>query len=109
MKKNKLFIILAVLFALSLAVPYVSVQAQLDSPPTNIDVVGVLNKVAQLLMNIAVPIAIIMVIVAGFYFMTAQGEPGKIETAKKMILWTLIGMAVVLLAEAMVAFVKSSI
>ena len=109
MKKNKLFIILAVLFALSSAAPYVSAQASLDSPPTNIDVVGVLNKVAQLLINIAAPIAIIMVIVAGFYFMTAQGEPGKIEIAKKMILWTLIGMAVVLLAEAMVSFIKSSI
>jgi hypothetical protein len=109
MKKNKLFIILTTLFILALAAPYISAQTPLDSPNPDINVVGVLTKVAGLLTDIAVPIAIIMVIIAGFYFMTAQGEPGKIEIAKKMILWTLIGMAVVLLADVIVAFVRESI
>jgi len=108
MKKNKLFIILIALFVLALATPYVSAQTPLESPP-DIDPIAALNKVAGLLTDIAVPIAIIMIIIAGFYFMTAQGEPGKIETAKKMIFWTLIGMAVVLLADVVVAFVRESI
>ena len=35
-------------------------------------------------------IAPIMIIVAGFYFITAAGDPEKIMTAKKMVLWVLI-------------------
>lgn len=109
MKKNKLLSILAILFVLALAAPFISAQTPLDSPRTDINPVAVLNNVADLLINIATPIAIIMVVVAGFYFMTAQGEPGKIELAKKMLLWTLIGMAVVLMAKGVVTFLKSFI
>lgn len=98
---KKLFAI----FLISIIALPVLAQTPLSSPPSNINVVGVLNKIGVLLISIAAPIAVIMVIVSGFYFMTAQGDPGKIDTAKKMLLWTLIGMAVVLMANAVVAMV----
>lgn len=109
MKKNKLFAILSVLFIFALSAQCIYAQDPLQSPPSNIDVIGVLNKIANLLIEIATPIAIIMVIVAGFYFITAQGDPGKIEKARTMILWVLIGMAVVLLAKATISFVVSMV
>lgn len=105
--KNKFFIFLAGLFVFNMAFSFVFAQTPLQTPPPNIDVVGVLNKVANLLIEFATPIAIIMVVVAGFYFITAQGDPNKIETAKKMVLWALIGMAVVYLAKATIIFVKT--
>ncbi len=81
-------------------------QTTLSSPPTNIDVVAILGRVGDLLIGFAVPIATIMVIVSGFYFMTAQGDPGKIDKAKSVLLWALIGMAVVLLAKAAISLVQ---
>jgi len=47
-----------------------------------------------------------MIIVAGFYFITATGDPAKIDTAKKIILWTLIGLLVVISAKGLIALFK---
>jgi len=100
--KKYLFSILVI----SLVALPVLAATELVSPPDSINIVGVFKAIGTLLMSIAIPIAIIMVIVAGFYFMTAQGDPGKIDTAKKMLLWTLIGTAVVLMAEGVVVMVE---
>ena len=51
-------------------------------------------------------IAVIMFIVAGFHFVTATGEPEKVETAKKIILWTLIGLLVLFCAKGLVVLFK---
>lgn len=53
-----------------------------------------------------VGIAPIMIIVAGFYFVTAAGDPEKINTAKKMILWTLVGLLIILSAGGLITFIK---
>lgn len=51
---------------------------------------------------LAIVISPIMIIIAGFYFITAMGEPEKINAAKKIILWTLIGLLVVICAKGIV-------
>ncbi len=42
--------------------------------------------------------SIIMIIVSGFLFVTAQGDPSKISTAKKSLLWAIVGIIVGLLS-----------
>ena len=42
--------------------------------------------------------AIIMFIVAGFIFLTASGEAGKVKTAKDAVLWGIIGIIVAILS-----------
>ena len=37
-----------------------------------------------------------MFIFAGFLFLTANGEPGKVALAKKAVLWATVGIAVAL-------------
>ena len=59
---------------------------------------------ASLLRNVVMPIAAVLVVLfiiyAGFTFLTAQGNPKKIEDAKQRILWALIGAGILLGAEA---------
>jgi len=62
-----------------------------------------LNAVINFLFYLTIGIAPIMIIVAGFYFVTAQGKPEKINTAKKIILWILIGLLVVIGAKGLIA------
>lgn len=45
---------------------------------------------------IAKPIIVIMIIYSGFLFIKAQGKPEDLTTARKAIMWTLIGAAVIL-------------
>ena len=52
------------------------------------------------------PIAVIMILVAGFYFITAAGDPEKVNTAKRIILWTLIGLLVIFCAKGLITLFK---
>ena len=54
-------------------------------------------------------VAAIMLIVAGFYFVTAAGDPEKIQKAKKIILWTLIGLLVLFCAKGLVMLLEQVI
>ncbi|MFA4871486.1 MAG: LamG-like jellyroll fold domain-containing protein [Patescibacteria group bacterium] len=50
-------------------------------------------------------VAVILIIYAGFLWMTAGGDEKKIETAKKIILGAVIGLIIILSAFAIVSFV----
>ncbi len=52
---------------------------------------------------------VIMLLVAAYKFITASGDGEKIETAREMIKYALIGVAVMLLAGGVVAIVQSFI
>ena len=57
------------------------------------------RDVANRLLNIVVwplffALSVIMFIVAGFLYLTARGEPGKIQTANKAIIYAIVGIAV---------------
>lgn len=54
-------------------------------------------------------VAVIMVIIGGFTYMTSQGDPGKTKKAKDTILYGIIGLIIALLAFAIVNFVLANI
>jgi len=54
-------------------------------------------------------IAVIIVLMGGFKWMTAGGNDEKVQEAKKMLIAGVIGMAIILSAYAITTFVVSSI
>jgi len=75
----------------------------IDNPLAADSFAELIDGIINIIFYLAIAIAPIMFIVAGFYFITAAGEPEKIQTAKKMILWTLIGLLVVMSAKGIIA------
>lgn len=66
--------------------------------------------VAVNLLSVMVGIAaIIMLIVSGLRFITSSGEAAKVTSAKNGIVYALIGIAVVVLAQFIVRFVFNSL
>ena len=59
--------------------------------------------------GIAGAVALIFVVYGGIAYITSSGDPGKVKKAKDIILYALIGLVVVALAEAITAFVFSRI
>ena len=51
-------------------------------------------------------LVIIMFIWVGILFLSAQGDPAKISTARKALIWVIVGIAVVLLANTIFGYVK---
>jgi hypothetical protein len=52
--------------------------------------------VDDILMPIGGVVAVVMIMYAGFLFVTAGGEPGQITKAKDALLWGVIGAAILL-------------
>jgi len=49
-------------------------------------------------------VAVIMVMIGGFKFITAQGDANQVASARNTILYAIVGLAVAALAETIVKF-----
>ena len=62
-----------------------------------------LSAVAGFLLVIAIPIATIMIIVGAFQILTSGGNPEKVTTGKKTILYAAVGIAIIALFRVLMA------
>lgn len=67
----------------------------------------IIPKVLSSLIDIAVPIGAIAIIYGAFQMLTAGGDPEKFTKGRKTITYAAIGVAVIILANAIIAVVKS--
>ncbi len=65
-------------------------------------------NILQLVLGLLALIAVIMVIIGGFTWLTAGGNEEKVDKAKKIISAAVIGLIIVLLAWAVVIFVANT-
>jgi len=66
------------------------------------------NKVGTIIkavLGIVGIIAVIVIIIASIFYITSQGDPGKISRAKSAILFAAIGLVISLLSFAIVSFI----
>ncbi len=66
---------------------------------------GILYKVAAILSIIAAIGAVIVIIIAGLMYVTSAGDANKAGSARKAIIGAVIGLVVIGLANAFIAFV----
>jgi len=71
------------------------------------DLVDLINNVGNWIFTILLAIAAIFLVVAGFMFVTAGGNPENTTKARQMLINALIGVAVALGAKGLVAVVTS--
>jgi drug/metabolite transporter (DMT)-like permease len=72
-----------------------------------LDFMAVLESIANWLWAGLLVIAAIFIIIAGYFFVTAMGDPDKVATARQFVLYALIGVLVGFLAKALVLFVDT--
>lgn len=66
----------------------------------------VLINLLSLIIGIA---AVVMIIVGGFKFITSGGDASKVASAKGTLIYALVGLAVVVLAQMIVRFVLTNL
>jgi len=55
-----------------------------------------IEKAIDIVLTIGIPIVVLAIIYSGFLFIQAQGNPEKLKTAKKTLLFTIIGATLLL-------------
>ncbi|MEA3344363.1 MAG: hypothetical protein U9Q16_01655 [Patescibacteria group bacterium] len=79
----------------------------LKEVPPDLDIMDLLQTLANWLLTILLIVAAIFIIIAGFYFVTAMGDPAKVATARQFVLYALIGVAVGLASKGLVLLIES--
>lgn len=123
MKKLKLFITsLVALFSLSPAFAPVAVLAQANqincgiegdfskecennAPTEDTTVTDTVQNAIRLFQVVVGLIAVFMIIFGGLKYITSGGNDGGIKSAKNTLLYAVVGLVIVLIAEGVVRFV----
>ena len=66
----------------------------------------ILLTVLNIVWVVAVTAVIIMFVLAGFKFLTAQGDPSKLEEARRAVIWGILGGIVIILSFSIVMIIK---
>jgi len=69
----------------------------------------IVNSIERALWIVFGGIAVVMFVVAGILFLTAQGTPEKVQAARSAFIWGVAGVVVGIVAYSIVAIVSSVI
>jgi len=67
-------------------------------------VTSTIKLALEILSIVAGVIAVVMILIAGVKFVTSQGDPGKVASARTTVIYAVIGLIVVALAQSIIFF-----
>lgn len=105
---NKKYIFLLSFFTFLFATSIVLAQDPFVAPKE--DVFGfnlgyIMGNIADMVWYVFAGLAIIMFLIAGIKFLTAQGDVKKVSEARQAVIWGIVGVIVGLLAGGIINFV----
>jgi hypothetical protein len=81
-----------------------------NNGPNGVDQVNrILRKIVNFLSALVGVVAVIMIIIGGFRYITSGGNDTSVTSAKNTILYAIIGLIIVALAQVLVRFVLDKI
>lgn len=98
-------LVLAALFMTSLGA--MAQAPEFPSPTKSDEFLKILMGIAKYITKFGTPIAALFLILSGFMFVSAQGNKEKLKTARTMLIWTLVGTAIVVGAWPIAEMVKN--
>lgn len=108
---KKIYLLIFILFLLGLSQQALADEGacpagQICNPLNSGTIPELIDKIGGFIYWIAIIVAPLMIIIAGFYFLTAAGNPNRIATAKNIILWTVVGLVIVLFSKGLISLIK---
>lgn len=71
------------------------------------DVLSIINNAATWLFGILAAIAVVLLIYAAFLFLTSGGEEERVKTARKYVVYALIGLGIGIVAKGIISLIFS--
>ncbi len=98
--------------ALLLAMPLAAMAFTPGNVPNQvpgITINGLIDIMFGILWPVFIAFAIVMFLLAGIQFFTAQGDADKVNSARNFVLWGVVGMVVALLAFSLPFIVRNTL
>ncbi len=80
----------------------------LPDPTVEGDLASIIKRVLTWALGFAVVVAVIIIIAAGYMYITAAGDENKIKKATTTLTWAVIGLIVAFIALLLVQFVMKN-
>ncbi len=71
------------------------------------DFTSLVKIIAQWLFNLAIPIAVAMIVYSGILFLTSGGDTGKVTKARDVLKYAVIGLAIILIGSGFITLIQS--
>lgn len=68
-----------------------------------------LQQVLNIVFGVSASIALLLIVISGFRYIVANGDPNSTASAKRGILYAVVGLVVVMAAYSIVAFVVKGV
>ena len=78
-----------------------------ESPTTTVD--GIIKTVIDIFSLVVGVVSVIMIIIGGLKYITSGGDSGNVTGAKNTILYAVVGLVIVALAQVIVRFVLNTV
>lgn len=114
--KNFSLFFLFILTILAISWPLFRIQADLPpaeepttipNPLTAETFTELIDSIAGWIVIIAIPLATLGFLWAGFLFMTAGGNEERVKKAKNTLIWVAVGLAICLIGKGLTSVIKS--
>lgn len=107
MRIYKAIIISFLLFFCSLAPNLVLAEGITITNPLAFDTIeDLIIGLITFLWRIATAVTPLMIVIGGFYFVTSAGNPQQVTTGKKIILYTIIGYAIISISRGLIWVIR---
>ena len=91
---------------LTLPIGATAAVIEIQNPLTAPDFETIVANLIDFVFKIAIVLAPLMIIIGAALFITSAGNLQQVDRAKKIIIYTVIGFAIVLLAKGILAMIK---
>ena len=71
------------------------------------DIILMLENIGDWIFFAGLLIVPVMLIIGGIMLLTAGGDPTKVATARKLFMWTIVGLALMLVSKGVFAVMRS--
>ena len=83
----------------------ITISEQFPGDYSSDDALEILPRILSYVYGTFLVIVVLMIIVAGYMFVTAGGSPEKVTTARNVLMYSLIGLAIAVVARGLIALV----
>jgi len=83
----------------------ITISEQFPGDYTSEKALKILPTILSYVYGTFLVIVVLMIIVAGYMFVTAGGSPEKVTTARNVLMYSLIGLAIAVVARGLIALV----
>lgn len=88
-------------------IPLMALGVEIEPPITVTTIPELVKTITTWAFRLGLILAPLMILVGAFYFLTAGGSPERIKTGQKIMLWTIIGLGIILFSRIIISIIES--